>query len=239
MNEQEYTQRTTYRTGRRHLSKNRVWHCAYHVLLQRPIAVSVWTHTVNTLCQHEPHLVPKYSINKATTLRPSYIGENFSSMKPWESHWDNSLEKFVKTPDMAVVSTEHRFYARIVAEKAAALDKINYNINQLRKYIDTDLIDQRWIYEIKQQQAKLVLEQEYPELEDPRWDQIYQYAILQNYDIKTAAQAVLIQSNEYRAQMLKTEEIRHKYTQFVLSCNEMYEILGVMEDFYRDAFIYY
>lgn len=239
MNEQEYNIRTSYRTGRRHLSKKRAWHCAYHVGLQRPIAVSVWTHTINTLCQHEPHLVPRYNINKKTAAKPSYIGEDFSSMKPWESHWDNNLQQFVKTPDMAVVNINDRFYARIVAEKAAALDKINYGVNKLRKYISTDLTDQRWIYEIKQQQANLVLAEEYPELEDPRWDQIRDCAVLQNYDIKTAARVVLLQQDAYREQMLKTESLRFKYTQFVLGCSEMYEVMAVMADFYRESFVYY
>jgi len=239
MNQQEYNQRTSYRTGRRHLNKKNTWHCVYHPRMQRPIAVSLWLHTINTLCQHEPNLVAYYSINKKVGPRPSMIGDKFSTMKPWESQWDNDLQKFVKTPNMNTVPIEDRFYARIVAEKSAALDKINYRTNLMRKYISSDLVDQSWIYEIKRQQAELVLKHENPADTDPQWSTVYDHALTRGYNLKTAAQSIIVQSNSYQQQMLVTESIRSKYVQFILDCQEMYEVLAVMEDFYRETFIYY
>lgn len=239
MNEKEYNLRTNHRTGRKVLSKKSIWHCAYHPLLQRPIAVSVWVHTVNAICQHEPNLVPYYRINRRIGPRPSMIGAKFNTMKPWESYWDNNLRKFVKTEDISTIDINDRFYSRIVAEKAAAMDKINFKINTLRKNISTDLIHQDRIYDIKQKQANLVLATEYPELDDPRWQFVTDYALLKNYDLKTAAQIILVQNNSFNNQLLKTEYLRSKYYQFVLDSCEMYEITAVMQDFYRETFVYY
>lgn len=232
MSFEEWTEKTKFSKITYNYSSQPTWHMLYEASSKRPASVCRYLTTINELLPYYTGVSPWYNIQSLKNRRGELkVPANFNTRISWMVEYNPVTEVFEQPKSKLQFHDAYRY--AVLQEKAGTIDYINEKIEKQRLTFEQDLFGQSKIENIKNQEAREILElhNSGSAIDSEKFPMLGSYSQIVSCDILTIANEISIKNSYINDVLTQTEQLRMKYVQATIKCKELIEVKAVLQNF--------
>jgi len=189
--------------------------------------------TINSLRDGKHIMGAKYNVNPR-------LDPNFDSTCAWE--WclmSKHILPVAKFEEANKVPLKYEMLEKfqLIAMQAGAIDYIVGKITAIHKSLQFDLPLQETTYQIKYNQAKMVLSGD-KNIDIMDVPMVWRWSELRDISMEQAAKEIVFKFEDTAIKLMEAEDLRQRYTHMIKSCPDAMDIPSMCHDFDNENSVY-